>query len=221
MIPKLIPELINSLEEAKKLFYGTLQVEQAFEEYSSSAWVNLDDVQFIDEPVGSQITSSDPSTMPLRQAGYIEYSFTEQETKYLTTENTCVNDNLVGVYGKELKLNKDKIIKLNKEFHGIVDDNEPEYIEDDIDGIIINPKYSRENELKNVQAKLKQYEEEHNKTQHNNNIDDIRQFIQKIFDAWKNKKYNHKNDIMFIPMIKPTFKQFHYKLQYYNDEIEY
>ncbi len=37
----------------------------------------------------------------------------------------------MGVYGKELKLNKDNIIKLNKEFHGIVDDNEPEYIEDD------------------------------------------------------------------------------------------
>ena len=143
----------NSLEEAKKLFYGTLQVEQAFEEYSSSAWVNLDDVQFIDEPVvGSQITSSDPSTMPLRQAGYIEYSFTEQETKYLTTENTCVIDNLVGVYGKELKLNKDKIIKLNKEFHGIVDNNEPEYIEDDFDGMIIYPKYDSENELKNVET---------------------------------------------------------------------
>ena len=72
-----------------------------------------------------------------------------------------------------------------------------------------------------MEAKLKQYEEEYNKTQHNNNIDDIRQFKQKIFDAWKNKKYNHKNDIIYIPMIKPTFKQFHYKLQYYNDEIEY
>jgi len=212
----------TSLKEAQELFYNILKQEQEYEEYSSSAWVNLENVQFIDEPVvGSQITSSDPSSMPLRQAGYIEYSFTEQETKYLTTENTCVIDNLVGVYGKELKLNKDKIIKLNKEFYGIVDDNEPEYIEDDFDGMIINPKYNSENELKNTQAKLKQYEEEYNKTQHNNNIDDIRQFKQKIFDAWKNKKYNHKNDIIYIPMIKPTFKQFHYKLQYYNDEIEY
>ncbi len=105
--------------------------------------------------------------------------------------------------------------------YGIVDDNEPEYIEDDFDGMIINPKYNSENVLKNAQAKLKQYEEECNKTQHNNNIDDIRQFKQKIFDTWHNKKYNHKNDIIYIPMIKPTFKQFHYKLQYYNDEIEY
>jgi hypothetical protein len=115
-----------------------MKVEQEYEEYSSYAWVNLDDVQFIDDPViGSQITSSDPTTIPLRrwlrQAGHIEYSFTTQETKYLTTENTCVIDNLVqvGVYGKELKINKDTIIKLNKEFYGIVDDNEPEYIEDD------------------------------------------------------------------------------------------
>ena len=81
-----------------------MKVEQDYEEYSSSAWVNLDNVQFIDGPVvGSQITSSDPSTMPLRQAGVLEYSFTTQETKYSTTENTCVIDNLVGVYGKELK----------------------------------------------------------------------------------------------------------------------
>ncbi len=119
----------KSLEEAKQLFRDTLKEEQDYEEYSSSAWVNLDNVQFIDGPVvGSQITSSDPSTMPLRQAGVLEYSFSTQETKYLTTENTCVIDNLVGVYGKELKSNKDKIVKLNKEFHGVVDDNEPEYI---------------------------------------------------------------------------------------------
>ncbi len=50
--------------------------------------------------------------MPLRQAGYIEYNFTE--TKYLSNENTCVIDNHVGWYGNELKLNRDKIIELNK-----------------------------------------------------------------------------------------------------------
>ena len=159
--------------------------------------------------------------MPLRQIGYIEYSFTKKETKYLKTENTCVIDNLVGVYGKELKLNKDNIIKLNKEFHGIIeeDDNEPEYIESDLGDMIINPKYSINNKLQNVEAKIKQYEE-YNNVQHNNHIDDIKQFKTKIFDMWRNKKYYHKNDIIYIPMIKPTFKQYHYKLQYYNDEIE-
>ena len=84
------------------------------------------------------------------------------------------------MYGKELKLNKDKIIKLNKEFHGIVDDNEPEYIEDDFDGMIINPKYNCENELKNAQEKLKQYEEEYNKTQHEYYIDEIEELKQLI-----------------------------------------
>jgi 1,2-phenylacetyl-CoA epoxidase PaaB subunit len=139
----------KSLEEAKQLFYGTLKVEQEYEEYSSAAWVNLYDVQFIDDPVvGSQITSTNPSTMPLRQSGVLEYNFTTQETKYLKTENTCVIDNLVGVYGKELKLNKDKIIKLNKEFHGVedVEDNEPQYIESDFGDMIINPKYNINNQ---------------------------------------------------------------------------
>jgi hypothetical protein len=55
--------------------------------------------------------------MPLRQSGHLEYNFTTQETKYSTAVNKCVIDNLVGEYGKELKLNKDKINKLNKEFH--------------------------------------------------------------------------------------------------------
>ena len=46
----------KSFEEAKQLFHGTLKQEQEYEEYSSSAWVNLDDVQIIDDPVvGSQI----------------------------------------------------------------------------------------------------------------------------------------------------------------------
>ena len=111
--------------------------------------------------------------MPLRQAGHIEYSFTTQETKYLTTDNTCVIDNLVGVYGKELKLNKDNIIKLNKEFYGIVDDNEPEYIESDLGDMIVNLKYNIDNELRDAKAKLTQYEEEYNKTQHEYYIDEI------------------------------------------------
>ncbi len=59
------------------------------------------------------------------------------------------------MYGKELKLDKDNIIKLNIEFHGIVDDNEPEYIESDLGDMIINPKYNSENELKNAEAKIK------------------------------------------------------------------
>ncbi len=43
----------------------------------------MDNIQLIDDTVvGSHITSSNPSTMPLRQAGHLEYNFTKQETKF-------------------------------------------------------------------------------------------------------------------------------------------
>jgi hypothetical protein len=161
--------------------------------------------------------------MPLRQAGHLEYNFTKQETKFLTTENTCVIDNLVGLYGKDLKLNKKKIIKLNKEFHGVedVEDNEPQYIESEFEDMIINPKYNINNQLKNAEAKLKQYEEEYIKTQHEYYIDKIKEVKQQIFNVWSNKKYLKKGDIMHVPMITSSFKLYHYKLQYYVDEIKY
>jgi hypothetical protein len=38
---------------------------------------------------------------------YLQNYFTEQETKYFSNENTRVVDHLVGLYGKELELNKD------------------------------------------------------------------------------------------------------------------
>ena len=47
--------------------------------------------------------------------------------------------------------------------------------------MIINPKYSNNNELKDAQAKLKEYEEEYNKIQ----IDEIQEFKQKIFNVLK------------------------------------
>ena len=199
----------KSLEEAKQLFYGTLKVEQEYEEYSSAAWVNLDDVQFIDDPVvGSQITSTNPSTMPLRQSGVLEYNFTTQETEYLKTENTCVIDNLVGVYGKELKLNKDDIIKLNKEFYGVVDDNEPEYIESDFGDMIVNPKYNSENELKNAEAKLKQYEEEYNESQHEYYIDEI-EVLKEYINNIKTYKSPQKKPVYNIEnAFTPAFIEF-------------
>ena len=145
----------SSLEEAQQIMKETIKKDQTYEEYSGAALVNIDDVQFIDdEPiVESNIKSSDIKHMPLRQVGHIEYNFTEQETKYLTKDNTCVIDNLVGLYGTELKLNKDKIIKLNKEFHGFVDeveDNEPEYIESELGDMIINFKYNNKKPVYNI-----------------------------------------------------------------------
>jgi hypothetical protein len=101
-------------------------------------------------------------------------------------EKTCVIDNLLGLYGKDLNLNKDKLITLNKSFHGFKDveeDNEPEYIESDFGDMIINPKYNNSNELKNAEAKLKQYEEEYKNTQHEYYIDkinDLKEYIDSI-----------------------------------------
>jgi hypothetical protein len=197
----------------------TIDVEQVQEEYSGSATITIDNIQFIDEPVvSSQTTSSNPSDMPLRQSGCVEYNFTEQETKFLTTENICVIDNLVGVYGDDLKIDRNDIIKLNKEFHGFEDeDNEPQYIESDFGDMIYNPKYNFNNQLKNAEAKLKQYKEDYIKIQHEYHIDKIKEFQQKIFDAWNNKKYLKKGDIMLVPMISSSFKLYHNKFQYYVD----
>ena len=101
------------------MYREILEREHYYEEYSNSAHVNLDDIQFIDDPIEEDnIKVSDPKNIPLRQFTHLDYDFTTEEKKYLSTENTCVIDNLIGVYGKELKLNKDKLIKLNKNFMG-------------------------------------------------------------------------------------------------------
>ncbi len=105
----------RTLEEAKENYWIQFDQEHGFEEYSSTARINIDSIDLIDDVVeDSEIKASDPKDMPLRQCGHLEYSFTEEEAEYLTTENTYVIDNLIGVYGKELKLNRDGLIKLNK-----------------------------------------------------------------------------------------------------------
>ena len=64
-----------------------------------------------------------------------------------------------------------------------VDDNEPQYIESDFGDMIYNPKYNINNELKNAQAKIKQYVKEYIKLKHQYYIDKIKEYKQKIFDA--------------------------------------
>ncbi len=66
----------------------------------------------------SNITESDTINMPLCQLIHLDYNFTKEEKTYLSNDNTCVIDNLVGVYGKELKLNKEKLIALDKKIRG-------------------------------------------------------------------------------------------------------
>ena len=172
----------SSLDEAKRIYTDLVMSEQTFEEYSSNALVDVENIDFLGgKPVEeSQITRSDPLNMPLRQSGYIEYNFTQQETKYLMHGNTCVIDNLVGLYGDELHIDRDDIIKLNKEFHGYVDeDNEPEYIESDLGDLMLNPKYSTTKKIKDLEAKLKHNEEEYIKTLHPYYIEVINDILNK------------------------------------------
>ena len=73
----------TSLEEAQQIFNEAITNDMTYEEYSAAARVLLENVHFIDDPVvGPSITSSDPANMPLRQAGHLQYNFTEQETYY-------------------------------------------------------------------------------------------------------------------------------------------
>ena len=53
----------------------------------------------------------------------------------------------------------------------VEEDNEPEYIESDFGDLIINPKYNNDKELKQAQAKLKQYENEYNNIQPDDEMD--------------------------------------------------
>ena len=204
----------TSLGEAQKIFNDQIEIEHSHEEYSNSARVNIDSVNFIDDPIqGSQITSSDTRNMPLRQFSHLDYSFTKEEKKYLSVENTCVIDNLIGVYGKDLKLNKDKLIKMNKQFHGYEDDaedKEPEFLESDFGDLIINPKYNEKKDLKKHESKLKQYENTCNDIKHEYDIESTKEFKQKYFDIIKNYKYNKqaKNYIKYIPILSLTFTQY-------------
>ena len=83
------------------------------------------------------------------------------------------------------------------------DDNEPEFIESDFGDMIINPKYNNDNELKHAQAKLKQYEEEYNKTQHEYYVDEIKDLEEcinniKTYES-PNKKPKYNIDNSFTP----------------------
>ena len=79
---------------------------------------------------------------------------------------------------------------LNNEFHGYSDfiDDEPEYIESDLGDMIINPKYSSNNELKNAEEKLKICEEAYKNTQHEYYINEINYLKELINDLNKYKR---------------------------------
>ena len=101
---------------------------------------DVNNIEFLDSVNESSLTSQHPSEMPMRQVGHVQYSFTNEETKFLNDTNTCAIDNFIGVYGETLKMTRDDLIKLNKTFHYNNYEDEEE-IESNLGDMIINPKY--------------------------------------------------------------------------------
>ncbi len=64
--------------------------------------------------------------------------------------------------------------------------------------MIINPKFSNENELQNAEAKLKQYGEEYNRLQHEYYIDEIEELKNKSIIS---KHTNHHETSQYIILI--------------------
>jgi hypothetical protein len=103
------------------------EIEEAFDEdeYSGAATYNVDDVEFIDTVNESSLSQQHPSQMKMKLADHVEYSFTNEEKKYLNTDTnkqstgTCVIDNFIGLYGEELKLTKDDFIDMHNKFYNI------------------------------------------------------------------------------------------------------
>ena len=59
--------------------------------------VDVDCINFFEDVDESEITSSEPTTMFLRLASPINYTFTNEETNILNDDGFCVEDNLIGV----------------------------------------------------------------------------------------------------------------------------
>ena len=68
-------------------------------------WIstNVDNCEFIDVVDETGMTASAPSTMFLKLASPINYTFTTEERKFLKNQDTCVEDNLLGIYNPIIK----------------------------------------------------------------------------------------------------------------------
>ena len=177
----------KTLKEARRLLNEEIEREHTWEEYSNAARINVEGVDFIDDDVVEEgnITSRNTSDMPMRQCNTIDYNFTEQEKKYLTTENTCVIDNLIGIYGEELKLDRDGLIKLNKEFHGVMDE---EQFKGDDEIVLIK------RQRKETQDALYKLEKQFDVLYHSKWVDEINNLKQiKISDITKEQLIEEAN----------------------------
>ena len=151
--------LATNKQSAEKIMRDEIDRDYTAEEYSSAAKYGVISVEFIDDISESSMQGQTTDNMPMRQSGHVEYNFTKEEKKFLTEKNDkCVIDNLIGLYGDKLKINERDLINLNKQFHNVTDDNEPQYIKSEFEDMICNPKYRYKKN--NEEESFKKYVEE-------------------------------------------------------------
>ena len=96
--------------------------------------IYLDSIDFIDSFEESESSNEEPSTMFLKSSSPIEYNFTTHEKKFLKNDGYCVEDNLIGIYGKLIKkFTLNNIIEIASNFYNnkkIVWDNSMGYSSD-------------------------------------------------------------------------------------------
>lgn len=77
----------------------------------------VDNIDFIDTVEQSGLRPQKPTTMFLKSASPMNYTFTGEERKFLNFNGHCVEDNLIGVYGSLIKkFTKPKLIELASNF---------------------------------------------------------------------------------------------------------
>jgi hypothetical protein len=115
----------KNVDIAKQIFLD--EVNEKFNDGGDSAndssmWVstNVDNCEFIDIVDETGMSASTPSTMFLKLASPMNYTFTTEERKFLKHEGTCVEDNLLGIYNPLIKsFTLESIRKIASTFYDI------------------------------------------------------------------------------------------------------
>ena len=106
----------KSEKEAKKIMIAEIEEAFAADKYSGAATYNVDSINFIDTVNESSLKIQPISQMKMKYAEHVDYSFTNVDKQFLNTYEkeacgTCVIDNFIGIYGKELKLTREDFKK--------------------------------------------------------------------------------------------------------------
>ena len=113
----------KSEQAAKDIMIAEIEEAFAWDEYSGAAAYDIENINFIDTVNESSLMQQPTHQMPMKYSEHVDYSFTNEDKQFLNTdnENTCVIDNFIGMYGKELKLTRDAFIKLHENYYDSVD----------------------------------------------------------------------------------------------------